>query len=191
MSIQHQPHKWNILSEELYSDCKIFEVYKNHCQHPVNHRTGDFYSIHSKDFALALALTEENELVVVEQYRFGCDEIHLEVPGGIIEPNEDPKVGAMRELLEETGYSGTSAHVIGKSRPNPAILNNHAYFVCIEGCKKTAEVNWDLHEEIRISTMPLDEVFYAVKTGKISHGIAVNALFYLRLYLEDKAVLEA
>lgn len=66
------------------------------------------------DTAAALALTSEREVVLVREFRPGPEEWLLELPGGVVDPNEHPADAARRELLEETGYDG-AARVVGTS----------------------------------------------------------------------------
>lgn len=186
MSENTIPPKWEILEEELQADCRIFKVYRRLCKHPVDDRLGNFYTIKSSDFVLVLAITEDKELILIRQYRFGADEVHLEIPGGLVNKDEDHKAAAARELLEETGYSGSAPLVIGSCRPNPAIFNNRAYFVLIQDCKKTAPVNWDHHEEIHMASVPLDDVEELVASGALQHAISITGLYYLQAFLKLK-----
>ncbi len=61
---------------------------------------------------------------MVKQYRHGSDSITLEFPAGMVDPGEDAKETAKRELLEETGYTSQSIVLVGKVNPNPAFMTN-------------------------------------------------------------------
>ena len=69
-------------------------------------------------WANALAVTKNNEAVLIKQYRHGVQKILWEIPGGVVEDNEHPSNGAKRELLEETGYSAPEFIEVGKIYPN-------------------------------------------------------------------------
>ena len=56
----------------------------------------------------AMAITEDNQVILIKQYRYPLNEILIEVPGGFIDAGEEPLKAVERELLEETGYSFTS-----------------------------------------------------------------------------------
>lgn len=178
------PQHWDILNEQLHASCKIFDVYKRHCRHPKNGKEGDFFTIKSPDWAMAIALTPKNELVMVRQFRFSTQELSWENPGGVIDANESPSQAAVRELLEETGYSGHNPKLIGTCHPNPAILNNTAHFVFIEECTQIQKTNWDHHEELQIQLFPLQNVYTMAENGIIKHAVVLNSLYFLKNYLE-------
>jgi 8-oxo-dGTP pyrophosphatase MutT (NUDIX family) len=112
----------------------------------------------------------------VRQFRFGIDDFSLEIPGGVIESGEDPLFAAQRELREETGYTADNVRLLGRVRPNPAIMNNYCHLVCLENVRRTADLEWDHDEEIEVITAPVDEVYAWARSGRISHALVLNAL---------------
>jgi hypothetical protein len=65
----------------------------------------DYYVLEYPNWVNAIALTETGKIIMVRQYRHAADIISLEVPGGVIDGDEEPAFAVKRELLEETGYS--------------------------------------------------------------------------------------
>ena len=176
------PSHWEVLSEESIADCRVFEVFREHCQHPKDGRAGDFYTIGSRDWVNTLALTPDKELVMVQQYRFASRDLSWEIPGGIIDPGENALEAGVRELREETGFEGENARILGHCSPNPAILRNHCHFAFVENVHKAHDLDLDENEEIIVETVPLEEVFTLAKEMKISHTLTLNALLYLKLF---------
>ena len=179
------PSHWEVLSEESIAECKVFEVFREHCRHPEDGRQSDFYTIDSRDWVNTLALTPTKELVMVQQYRFATKELSWEIPGGIIDPGESPLDAGIRELREETGYKGENARIIGHCSPNPAILRNRCHFAFIENARITHKLEWDENEEIAVKTVPLEEVFEMARNMELSHTLTMNALLYLKLLVEE------
>jgi len=86
-----------------------------------------------------------------------------------------------RELREETGYAGEGARLLSFCRPNSAILSNRCFFALVEKAEKVDEVAFDPNEEIETVLVPLDEIPPLIRSGEISHSLALNALFLLFL----------
>ena len=157
---------------------RVFDVRTIRYHHPVRKTTRDFYVVKAPGWVNVVALTPAHHLVLVRQFRFGIDDFSLEIPGGVMEPGEDPVAAGLRELREETGYEGKNARLIGASHPNPAIMCNRCHFVLVEQCKKTAATHWDSDEEIERLTMPVEKVYRQIRAGKITHALVLNALLY-------------
>lgn len=174
------PH-WETVSADEAFRCRVFRVMRKLCRHPVRERTSEFFVLHAPDWVNVVAVTTAGDLVLVRQFRYGTGELSLEVPGGVMEPGEDPIEAARRELAEETGFIGGQARMLGQVHPNPAIQNNTCHLVCIEGVHNGTAQDWDEHEEIEVSIHPPEEVFRLVHAGKVTHALAFNALLLFEL----------
>jgi len=175
---QPQPSRWDKLAENILTQTRIFDLRTAHYRHPVRGTERDFYVVHSPDWVNVIALTPEHHLVLVKQFRFGVDGFSLEIPGGVMDPGEEPIAAGLRELREETGYVGKNARIIGRVHSNPAILSNSCHIVFVEQVVPTAELHWDSDEEIEVLTAPVDEVFAWAYSGRITHSLVLDALFY-------------
>ena len=185
MTSADTPSPWKVLSDEREADCRIFEVRRLRCRHP-DGREGDFFVLDTSDWVNVVALTPNEELILVRQHRFGSGELSWEVPGGVIDPGENPVEAAVRELKEETGFVGEKVKAIASCRPNPAILRNRCHFVLVEGARPIAETAFDPNEELETRLLPLTEAVSWVKQGRIEHALSLDALCYL--WLERGAV---
>lgn len=175
------PVRWEILADRSLYHCRVWELRERRYRHPKSGKEGDFFYLDSKDWVLVVARTTNGELLLIRQFRWGADELSWELPGGIIDPGEDPVTAGLRELREETGYVGSSGRLIGHARPNPAILNNFCHVVFVDGVERhAAGTDWDEHEEIEVRALAEKTVFEWAKDCKIGHALALNALlFYL------------
>jgi 8-oxo-dGTP pyrophosphatase MutT (NUDIX family) len=181
--MQQIPHLWKRLDSIQEADCRIFKIRRTKFRHEERGKTGDFFVLDCADWVHVIALTPENELIMVQQYRFGTENLSWEVPGGLMEANESPIDAAMRELREETGFEGSDAEVVASIAPNPAIQSNVCNFVLIRNAKQKAALDWDEHEEILCRAVPIDEVEQWALNGKIFHSLSITSLFFLRKYL--------
>ena len=135
-------------------------------------------------WANILALTKNNEAVLIRQYRHGVREILWEIPGGVVEADEDPLGGVQRELLEETGYTAAKFIQVGKLFPNPAFQTNSMYCYLALDAELVTTQNLDDGEDIEVHLIPLDELFAMTKRGEFPHALQVAALFQAFAYLE-------
>ena len=129
-----------------------------------------------------IAVTPNDELVMVEQYRHGSNTVELEIPGGMMDPHEsDPVATGVRELCEETGYVGDSAGKLGWIYANPAIMNNRSHFVVVENCVHRHDCEFDHSEDLITRLVPWREIPEIVRAGKIRHPLVVAALYQYEL----------
>src|SRR5687767_3694379 len=170
------PSRWLKLSQRAQLQTGIFDVIGTVYRHPARSAEREFVVIRAPDWVNVIALTPDRHIVLVRQFRYGIDEFSLEIPGGVIDPGEDPVVAGLRELEEETGYSGAPAKLLGAVHPNPAMQSNRCHFVFIEDAVKSHALKWDPDEELQVLTQPADEVLALAHSGGIVHALVLNAL---------------
>ncbi len=174
--------KWKKLDEKLLIKTPIFEFKSFKLLHGEKHTTHEFYIIDSKDWVNVIPITADNEIILIKQYRAGSDEVTLEVPGGIMEPDEhDPVITARRELEEETGYIAENYRKIGEVYPNPAFITNKCYYVVAEDVELKGHINFDPSEYIETLKVPMEKIPELIKNGEITHAITLDAFLYLHL----------
>jgi ADP-ribose pyrophosphatase len=178
------PPRWRRLRSEPHATTRVFDVIRAIYQHPAREKEQGFFVINAPDWVNVVALTPERHLVLVRQFRYGTDDFSLEVPGGVIDPGEDPVAAGLRELREESGYIGTAARLLGSVHPNPAIQSNRCHLVLVENARREAELDWDPDEEFEILTRPVDEVYALARGGGITHSLVLNALLLFQPHWE-------
>jgi ADP-ribose pyrophosphatase len=173
----HAPSRWEKLGVATQAKTAVFELQSVRYRHPVRGTERDFVVVRAPDWVNVIALTPDGRLVLVRQFRFGTDAFSLEIPGGVMEAGEDPVAAGLRELREETGFTGARARLLGSVNPNPAIQSNRCHLVLVEDAARTAALEWDENEEIEVTTLPVDEVLALARSGGITHSLVLNALF--------------
>ena len=175
--MKQQVEIWKRQSSKHIADCRVFKVREDFCERDSDSAKHNFFVIECPDWVNVIALTKQKEVILIEQYRQGTEEIILEIPGGMIDKDEAPEAAARRELSEETGYESNEFVYLGKSRPNPAIQNNWMYHFLALDCEKTQETAFDEHESLLTRLAPLGEIPVLIRSEQITHSLAVAAFY--------------
>ena len=136
-----------------------------------------------RTWANVLAITKDQNVVLVRQYRHGVQEVLLELPGGVIEDDEKPLDGIKRELLEETGYAASNIIEVGMIYPNPANQTNRLHCFLALDAEQVDVQNLDDGEDIEVHLVPLDELIAMTKRGEFLHALQVATLFHALAHL--------
>jgi 8-oxo-dGTP pyrophosphatase MutT (NUDIX family) len=180
---------WQKLSSKPLGDYRIFTVRSDEKVSPRTGEKHDFYVIDCVDWVNVLAVTPDDRLVMVEQYRHGSNTVELEIPGGIMDASEtSPVETGVRELREETGFEGEKARLLGNVFANPAIMSNTCHTVIVENCAFKHAVEFDSGEDLITRLVPISDIARHVATGKIRHPLVVVALYYFDLWRRDGAL---
>ncbi len=172
------PHKWKLLHSEWILKEKWYKVRKDTVEVKPGLILDDYFLGVFGNIVLIVALTSNNNVVLVRQYKHGAGKILLEIPAGYLNEQEDPLVAAQRELLEETGYSSTTWESLGFFQQNPTkAVGNGIHIFLANNVEKTADQHLDATENIEVVTMPFAQALQAIHQGEIQ--VAGSALALL------------
>ncbi|HEX5050548.1 MAG TPA: NUDIX hydrolase [Planctomycetota bacterium] len=172
---------WERLGDETLLRYKVFHVRRSRRRSP---RTGaeiGFFLLDTPDWVNVLALTTDEQIVMIRQFRHGSERVSLEIPGGLIDPHEtDPAVAAARELREETGYEAQHLEALGVMTPNPAMMTNRCFAFLATGCRRVADLAMDPGEDIEVVTVPVRELDEMLGRGEVDHAIVLATIAFWR-----------
>src|SRR5689334_9300479 len=135
--------EWKVLeSEYLYKEPWL-TVRKEKCELPNGKIMQAYYTLEYDTWVTAFALTKDNKVVLIKQYRHGLGVESIETPGGVVDKGESLETAVARELKEETGYAFSSFEYLGKICANPATTNNYMHMFLAKGGEKVGEQSLD------------------------------------------------
>lgn len=170
--------KWTLLDSKYIIQRPWATLRVDKLQLPNGNIKDEYYVLEYPTWVNMVAFTEDDELLLVRQYRHGAGEILVELPAGVVEEGEDPAEAARRELLEETGYSFTSIAYVCTLYANPATSGNLTYTYVLRGGKKVQEQQLDSSEDIEVVIMGIEEAKQFLFDNKIGQALHASALFY-------------
>ena len=169
--------QWCEVAREPVADCRIFSVERSIARSPVDAKPRTFHRIQSPNWAQIVPITRDGRAVLVRQYRHGSQRVTLEIPGGLVDPGEDPAVAALRECLEETGYRAREAVSLGVVNPNPALFANrlHSYVATDVELESTVQnTSTELTEPVLV---PVRDLPALLTSGEIDHALVAGTLW--------------
>jgi len=173
---------WRQITSKPLADFRIFRVRSDEKVSPRTGQPHDFFILDCVDWVNVVALTPDDHVVMIEQFRHGTNTVELEIPGGTIDrKDKSPMEAGLRELREETGYEAEQAEILAQIFPNPAIMRNTCFTVLARNCRLKHPVELDSGEDLLTRLVPVSEIPDLVKTGKIRHSLVVVALYHFDL----------
>lgn len=173
---------WRRVESRRIADCRVFTVREDFCERASDNLKSSFFVLENPDWVNVIAVTEKNEVVLIEQFRHGSEALTLEIPGGMVDADESPETAARRELAEETGYTSETFVYLGKSSPNPALQSNQIFHYLALNCRKTVETEFDEHESIAVKLADLPEIDELIRDEIITHSLVLAGFYRFEQY---------
>lgn len=175
---------WRTTARDLLVETPVFSVRRHRKERSRTgvERSHDFYLLEAVDWVNIVPVTEKDEVVLIELYRHGIEAPSLEIPGGMIDPEDaSPAEAAAREMEEETGYRAARIEPLGVVHPNPAIQANRCFTFLARGARLEGPPRPDETEDIRVVLYPRAQIPELLVSGRISHALVVAALSWFLL----------
>ncbi len=168
--------KWRRTRDESVGTYRVFEVRRIELEDASGRDRGHAFTLHGNHWCNVVAVTPDDQIVLVWQYRFGTNALSLEIPGGVIDAGEDPEHAALRELREETGYVAERVEPLLVVEPNPAIQDNRCYTFVAFGARLAGPTEFDAMEELETTLLPAARVGELLDSGQVTHSLVQGAL---------------
>ncbi len=170
---------WKLLSSTYLFRDSWLTMRADRCEKPDGVIIDPYYVYEFPDWVTAVALTKENKIIMVRQYRHALGQTILEIPGGCVDDTDKNYEEAIaRELLEETGYRFEKFEFLANTSANPSTNNNIMHVFLATGGEKVQEQKLDAGEDIEVLLMSIEEVKDLLRQNKLVQSMHVTALLY-------------
>ena len=170
-----------ILSSEMIYQGRVFGLRRDEVVEPSGVRTTREVITHPGS-VVVLPVLRDGRIVMVRQYRHATRQYLWELVAGRKEPEETPKQGAARELLEETGYSAKRFKVFLDVFPTPGFLEERMYLLLAEGLT-AGEAQPEEDEKIEVRAYRLKELKQMIKSGRLRDAKSIAGILYYLTFL--------
>lgn len=170
-----------VRSESLF-DGHFISLQRDHVALPDGATATRDFVLHPGAVAI-IALTDDGQVVIERQYRHPVGKVLVEFPAGKLDPKEAPIACAIRELMEETGYSANQWASLGVVHLAPAYSDEVLHVFMAKGLTLGSR-RLDPGEFIDIVLLPTEQLFQMACRGEITNSTALVCSFWLQNYLQ-------
>jgi len=130
---------FKVLKKECLVDSEYMKVYKEQLETSKGAIIDEYYTVKKKDCVVIVATSINEEIICLNEYKYGAKEYLNTLPSGHIDNDEDPVTAGVRELREETGFEGGHAKYLGYIHEYASQDLNKVHIVYISGAQKKTE----------------------------------------------------
>jgi 8-oxo-dGTP pyrophosphatase MutT (NUDIX family) len=169
---------WDVLKSKYIVRDEWLTLRADRCQTPNGRLVEPYYVFEFPEWVTIVAITNNEEVALVRQYRHGIRKTLLELPCGVVtEDDASPIQAARRELLEEVGYISNGFIETGRISANPANHTNLTHCFLATEATRAATPQLDDTEGIDVVLTPLKKVFESIEKGDILQALHISSLF--------------
>jgi len=152
--------KWHVENSRLvYDRSPWLKIWEQDVRLPNGATIEGYILTKGQDVGMVFALTRDDQVILVEQYKHGIGGPEVDLPAGYLDDDDpSPLVGTQRELLEETGYAGGDWQPLGDFVINPNRSRDRFHYFLAQDVRHVSEPHPDPTEEIAVHLVPLAEL---------------------------------
>ena len=169
---------WRVLESRTILRDRWLNLRADDCLTPDGVTISPYYVMSYPDWVNIVAITPDERLLLVRQYRHAAEKFFLEIPGGGLDERDgDHETAARRELEEETGYVARNWQLVSTLYPNPASHTNRLHTYLATGAEPRYQQRLDAGEEgLTVHALPIAEVLDGLQAGLIGQALHVSSI---------------
>lgn len=180
MAYDDDPKPWTVKASRYIShEQPWWTLREDHVVLPAGAEIERWWVSEYPTWCNVVAVTGDEQVLLVRQYRHGIAAVHFELPGGVAD-HGTPEESARQELLEETGYAGGQWTPLMTLCANPSLTNNLTYTFLATGVEKVAETAHESTEDLRVHVIAASGLAKLIDDGEMIQALhAAPLLRYL------------
>lgn len=176
--MEKEPQDWEVVRSQYVYDRKPYMTLREDTvQLPNGACIPDYFVFEYPDWVSVLAVTTDDRLVLIRQYRHGIGQVHYELAAGVVDPGEPLLESARRELLEETGFGGGDWQPWLRACANPGTHTNWCHIFLATGVERLEQQQLEHTEEISVHLLSRTEALDMLRSGGVAQALHAAALW--------------
>lgn len=178
--------KWTVVNSEYNFKSPFGNLRRDTCEMPDGTVIENYYVNEYADWVNAVVLTEDEEIILVEQYRHPGNDFYLEIPAGKVEEGESYEEAIRREIREETGYGSDQELIhLGEFMVNPATQTNKVITFLMLDAKRIYEQDLDEAEVLEVRHFPFTSMGDMIRRMEITQLFTVTSYLLVKEYIRN------
>lgn len=171
---------YKLLESNIIYKGRVFDIKVDKIEYESGNESLREIALHNGG-AVILAVSKDNKILLVEQFRYPFEKRLLELPAGKLEINEDPLVCAKRELTEETGYSSSKYTKLGAICTTPGFCSEILHIFLAEDLTPGNHNREEGEQGMEVLELPLVQIENMISSGQIVDAKTICAILYYKL----------
>lgn len=169
--------KWEIISSEYVLDSPWYRLRRDSCRLPDGTVVESYYVREHAGFSVTFAITPRDDVVFTRQYKHGIGDFVLELPAGMLEPDEDAVTCARRELEEETGFTAPDFEPVAEFTTDPTSSTGCFSLFIARDAVPEGKARPEATEDVDTVLVPLDHVLDQVRGRHVRAQSQVASIY--------------
>lgn len=168
--------KYKLLKSDILFKGKVFDLKVDEIEYDSTGNKGRREVALHPGGAVVIAITDENKIIMVRQFRYPFQQWVLELPAGKLDEGENPQLCASRELTEETGYRAEKITKLGHIYTTPGFCNEILHIYLAENLIPGEHAREEGEEGMEVFEFTIEEIKNMIRKGEIVDAKSISGI---------------